>query len=208
MRTLNNEIIVHRNESFTIDKIIVNKDGSPFVISKELKNPFFLITISTTRYDQRDRYVLNYWIDLNDAHNKMPRFSSTVCIDLKSLKTVEGVIKYNNFSDITNFPLSAYIDGVERTINADDCVFYVTDGENVQYKYYDNGWKDYVCRLTLPISQDVTKDWIEQSYVYSIKLVSGELSSSDGARIEQFDSVITILPVTKLTVLSSIKGGF
>ena len=82
MKTLNNEITVHREETFTMEKIVQNKDGSPYIISNKLNNPYWLLSISTTRYEQENRYVKNYWLSLKDH----PRFTNTRAVNLKSLK--------------------------------------------------------------------------------------------------------------------------
>ena len=65
MRTLNNEITIHRGETFSMDKIIVNKDNSPYIISSKLRHPHWLLSISTTKYIQANRYIKNYWLDLH-----------------------------------------------------------------------------------------------------------------------------------------------
>ena len=41
------------------------------------------------------------------------------------------------------------------------------------YKYWDNGWKDYVCRIVKTFTQDDTSDFFAQNYLFSITLVSG-----------------------------------
>lgn len=212
MKTFNNEIVVHRNEVFTIDKIIQNKDGSPYVISKELSNPYFLLTVSTTRYSQKDRYVKNYWLNLLN----FPRFNSTQCIDLHSIKTSSAGtdIKYNDFSDVvptSDYLLSGYISGQYVEFDADDAVFFVNNNGIKTYKYYNvssNKWLVYNCRLIKQFSNDDTKDWVEQSYVYSITLVSGELATDGDMPIKEFDTVSTILAPTKMSVLSNVLGGF
>ena len=66
MKTLNNILVVHRNETFTLDKIVQNRDGSPYIVSAELENPYWLLTVSSTRYDQKDRYIQNWWLDLSN----------------------------------------------------------------------------------------------------------------------------------------------
>lgn len=214
MQTFNNEIVIHRNETFTIDKTVKNKDGSPYCISSELNNPFFLISISTTRYYQQDRYVRNYWLNIDDD-NFVPRFKSTIPVDLHSIRVSSGGrIMFDTFEEVT-FPITAFIDDTEINYNYDQCVFYIEDDNgNRTYKYYDGtSWNDYICKIILPITQQDTKNWIEQSYVYSIQLVSGTLATDEeqqlnnGRRIVNFDTVITILPPTKLTVLSTIEGG-
>ena len=41
MKSFNNELIIHHGETFTIDKTVQNKDGSPYIISSELENYIF-----------------------------------------------------------------------------------------------------------------------------------------------------------------------
>ena len=99
MKILNNEIVVHRNETFSIDKIVQNKDGSPYIISNKLSNPYFLISISTTRYAQNNRYIKNYWLDLS----KYPRFTSTNAVNLLDIKQSanSAVPIHSSFEEIT-----------------------------------------------------------------------------------------------------------
>lgn len=182
MRVFNNELEVHRGETFTLDRIIQNKDGSPYVVSSELNNPYILISVSTTRYEQADRYLINYWLDLSN----ILKFKSTQVFDLKSLKVSADstVSKYNSFNDITerttddeglSYIASGYLDGKLVYMDYDDCVFSLYENGKTYYKYWDleNGWNDYIFRIIKQFPSVDTKDWVEQSYVYSITLVSG-----------------------------------
>lgn len=193
MKTFNNELVVHRGETFSIDKIIQNKDGSPYIISSELKHPYWLLSISTTRYEQANRYVKNYWLDLSNYL----RFKSTQAFDLKSLKTeANGTISQyqNGFADITErkpipdtqgyFIAYGYLGDKLVYLDYNDCVFFVEDENgNRTYKYWsitvpegsqtELGWLDYKCRIIKAFSQEDTKEWVEQSYTYSITLVAG-----------------------------------
>lgn len=37
MKTFNNELVIHRGETFSMDKVVQNKDGSPYIVSNKLK---------------------------------------------------------------------------------------------------------------------------------------------------------------------------
>ena len=255
MKILNNEIVVHRNETFSIDKIVQNKDGSPYIISNKLSNPYFLISISTTRYAQNNRYIKNYWLDLS----KYPRFTSTNVVNLLDIKSSPDgeTPKYSSFEGIeysgagTSF-ISGYVNDTYVTYVPDDAVFYIEDENgNRVYKYYNTntdsngsyiGWSNYECRIVKAFTNEDTREWIEQSYVYSIQLVSGQSTldflhgicndnnidystetvlelyekiTSNGIEVPvditrplaNFDTVLTILIPTKLSVLSSLQGG-
>lgn len=185
MKTFNNEIIVHRNETFSMDKIVQNKDGSPYIISNRLSNPYFLLSVSTTRYAQKDRYIKNYWLDLSNY----PKFTSTQAVDLHSITTSPSSesIKYFSFEDVEysgDVLIYGYVGDTYVEYYPDDAVFYIENGDGSKtYKYFNQnldssnnpiGWSDYECKIVKQFTNDDTKEWVEQSYVYSIQLVSGQ----------------------------------
>lgn len=182
MRSYNNDVEISRNETFSIDKIIKHNDGSPFIISSALNNPYFLVSVSSSRYEQHERKVYNKWLDLKD----FPKFVETVPIDLKSLMTEPNgdVSRYNSFDDITelisidtktDILAYGYVGSYLFYYKFDDAVFYIEDenGERT-YKYWSvDGWKEYTCRIVTAFDMSITSQWTEQNYVYSITLVSG-----------------------------------
>ena len=210
MKSFNNEIVIRQGQSFTIDKLIENLDSSPYIISNKLQNPYFLITVSSSAYEQANLYVKNYWLDLKD----FPRFLVTQPIDLASIKTGAA----NNIQKYTEFPASlpsGYINGAfVQFDSADDAVFCLTVNGVKQYKRYVadkygviTNLVNYECRLIKHFSSIDTKKWPAQSYLYSIRLVSGPIAESGDKPISEFDNVIDILQPTKLSVLTSLKGG-
>lgn len=203
MKTYGNEITIHRGESFTIDKFIVNKDGSPYIVSKELENPHIRISVSDSLYEQEGRYVLNYFLNLS----KLPRFESTVPVDIRSFKSsVGGSSLYESFDTMSGLP-SGYIGNSLVTYTSDDdALFYCkNDDGTIDYKYHtENGWSDYKFRLLKYFSRDVTSLWRGQNYWYDISLVSGPMIDNKFIR---FDVKLPILNPTRLTVLSDLEGG-
>lgn len=206
MKTYNNEIIVRRNETFSIDKYIVNRDGSPYIVSSRIENPYFLLTVASSKYEQADRYVLNKWLNISNT----PRFHTTIAVKL------EGSTWEDN-------PLPAGYEGDRLLPYANEAVFYiedaagnrsycyfvyddVDDGEGDTRENYDGRWVPYSCRIVTSFQKSITSNWIEQNYTYGILLVGGEYNTPTEP-IVTFDTVITILEPTKLTVLSNLKGG-
>lgn len=218
MKTFNNELVIHRGETFSMDKVVQNKDGSPYIVSNKLQNPYVLVSVSTTRYDQNKRYLLNQWLPLSDK----ARFSITEPIDLLSFKTEANgtVSKYTSFDDVKrelvsdneNCIVSGYIGDQFVYYDYDDCVLYLQDERGVRdYKYWNLEQErllKYEFRITCPFTQEMTSKWIEQSYVYSITLMSGELPANGEPPFVNIDTVQPLLIPTKLSVLSSINGGF
>ena len=179
MKVFNNEIVISRNEAFSIDKTIENKDGSPYIISSRLNNPHFLISVSTTKYSQKDRYIMNYWLSLDNY----PRFLFTQPINLADIKTSAAGTEslYSSFDDLTGSTISGYVDGVLVEYEPGDAVFYIDINGKREYKYYDivaQKWITYSCKIVKVFTQEHTKEWVEQSYTYSILLVSGESTLS------------------------------
>ncbi len=175
MKTFKQELLVFRGEDFSIDKVLKNPDGSPFVISKGLVNPYLLISVTDTLYSQKDRYVKNYWLSLENYI----KFQNTEIFDLSDLKNspTDGIPLYESFNDV-KVPITGYYNGNYVRISADpttgieDSHVYYNKGEG--YKYFDNGeWKDYEFRFVKRFSSDDTRNWTSQNYLYSIQLVAG-----------------------------------
>ena len=91
-------------------------------------------------------------------------------------------------------------------------VLYLENEQGIkEYRYWNleqEGLLKYEFRITCPFTQDITSKWVEQSYVYSMTLMSGELPASGEPPFANIDTVQPLLTPTKLSVLSSINGGF
>jgi len=172
MKVYNNEITIARNETFTMDKYIQNRDGSPYIVSSMLDNPYLLVSVASSKYSQTDRYIYNSWLDLSTAK----RFTTTVPINALTL--------YPSATDWTGVELPSGYEGDEDvTAYANYAVFYLTDSDGATtYKYwvyddrsidYSGTWTDYEFRFIKTFLQSVTKNWIEKTYYYNILLVAG-----------------------------------
>lgn len=184
MRTYNNELSVTRGETFTMDFVVKNPDGSPYIVSSSLGKPFWLITVANTRYTQENRYVLNTWMPVECL-----RFKSTVAV---KISTFEG----NTHPDFEYGDADTY----------DNSAVY-TDG--VSYKYWkynqpvdaakSGTWVDYIApRIIVPYDVEDTSKWTEQEYLYSIALIDGEPASNE------YNAVMPILIPTRLNVTTNL----
>lgn len=212
MRVSNHELTVRRNETFTLDKIVQNRDGSPYIISSELKNPYFLVTVSSTLYENDDSYTYHAWLPV-----ELPRFHSTIPVKINDFTSLIGAPLYNGFDNMTG-PPSGYINGSHIIYEGDastpcyDALFYYEDEDDKTYKWWsgENGWQDYECRIIHKFLQQYTGEWVERSYFYNIDLVDGtknENASSGERPLENISELIPILEPTKVSVLSNLKGG-
>lgn len=171
MQVRNHEIIVFRGESWTLSKLIKNRDDSPYIISNAFRNPYWLITVASSLYNKTDGYYFNKWLSLKDVL----RFTYTKPISLKSINS-------NYTFDNTTIP-SGY-EGDETSGYANIAIFYDKDDNGViKYKYweyndnregnYEGQWVDYFCPIVTTFGTDITSNWIEQNYYYRILLVDG-----------------------------------
>lgn len=203
MKTMRHEIEVSRGEAFTIDRILQNKDGSPYIISNAFGNPYFCLTVSSALYNQKNAYNLNIWLPV-----AVPRFLSTVPLEIESFTDSGGNPKYTNgFASLSGLP-NGYIDGKQLILTRENDTMFYSSKDN-SYKYFKDGkYYDYECRLIIPFTSDITKEWVEQNYLYSIDLVDGLLANEHADRpLSKIDIAIPILEPTSLTVKSNLKGG-
>lgn len=216
MKTLNNELVVHQGETFTISRTILNRDNTPYVISKEIEHPFFLLTVASTAYDQKDRYVKQYWLDAS----VYGQFKYTKILDIRDLKTASGGQAYPNgivFGSMAKpgskpgqyIVLEGYYNGSTSpvAIYSDDFVVRNIDGEYYYFALNSTGWTKYVpVKIVHTFMSKDTHQWTGQSYVYNISLVGGVLDEN-GHSLTTIHTNKVILPPTKLSVVGEIKGG-
>ena len=213
MRTFNHELIVKRNETFTLDRVLENRDGSPYLISSELRNPYFVITVSNSKYDTENRYVYSAWLPV-----ETPRFYTTIPINIRDFKDAKGDELYANGFDTMTGPPSGIVDGVEVTYDGKlgtpcyEALFFWEDDDGKRIYKWWNGVKyvDYECRIIHKFLQQYTRDWIERSYFYNIDLVDGTPNTNAKAGEKPLLNVSEMIPIlesTKISVLSNLKGG-
>lgn len=182
MKVYNNDFSISRNESFIYDRLVQNKDGSPYIISSALAHPILRFTISDTSYGVDGRYILNRYLHLDGTISSIsvPKFYKT-----KPIRLMSGKDTYA--TSFSNIPGDQYnpIDVPEGAVNVDKYnygVYYiVNENDEKIYKYYkyvsdDQGiWTDYSFRILLPFGVRVTSEWVSKNYVYGIFLMDGEL---------------------------------
>lgn len=180
MKVSNNEITIQRGESFSFDKIIQNRDGSPYIVSKELRNPHILISVSSTKFEQNNRYLNNFYLPIPISG----RFSHTTPIPLTEILTSEnGESLYSDWPNLTvqnNVVMTGYYKGNLVNIEENDAVFSLKKEDGtVEYKYPSIAdgevkWIDYNFRFVKQFDSSITAKWNAQTYYYSINLVFGE----------------------------------
>lgn len=146
-------IVITRGESFSVDKRIVNEDGSPYIVSNAMKNPHLLLTISSSKYNQKGRQIFRVWFPIKAT------FYST------------NAIKLNSFGESPSYQID-----IPEGVNQEDYAVYYTerDGVKTYKRYIHSSYVDYDLRLIYTFTSLFTNNLIEQDYEYSIDLVDGD----------------------------------
>lgn len=224
MKIRGNRIEITQGETFTLDKLIVNEDGSPFIVSSKMLNPHILISISDSEYYTSGKYIKNYWLPIiktrseTGAGNKT--FSETRAVNLLSILNADtnGVPSYpDGFDSITaltpdGFVTKGYMPerGKYVGLYPSTCVFYVENSDGTKtYKYWDtelNKWVDYEFSIIKLFPSSDTKNWIPKKYFWNVSVCSAV-----GERIEDFtidfnDTVIQLASDGEIFVKSRLKG--
>lgn len=183
------EIYCRRGETFSLDVAITNRDNTPYRISADLENVFLLLTVSSDKYVQKDRYVLNNWINLAN----FPKVNDMTILNVNQLPDGDSLVR--------NRVLHSNADGK----------YYIYDDESLAYK-------EYGMRLIHTFQSEITNDWIDKTYEYTLTLVSGELDENyvsalldgrdyDSCPFTNIDVEFEIIPKTKIYVESKIGGA-
>ena len=179
MQLRGNDMIINKGENFTIDITLKNRDDSPYILSKELQNPRIRITFASAKYDP-EKIVKEFWLPLDEYP---ARFYNTVPVELSSW--TESLPGYDA---------------------SENLYYVVTSSGQKQYKYWDGTrFVDYDFRIVYTFSPSDTLDLVEQNYFYNVLLYSGELSEDD--QFIGIDTITTIIPTSKLSILSNLNGG-
>lgn len=78
MESFENERSVQQGEDWNLDVLLSASDREyiPFIISSERQNPYFAVTVASTKFEKNLRYVKTWWNSVDDTL-KIPRFYQT-----------------------------------------------------------------------------------------------------------------------------------
>ena len=179
MNTLGNDVYVTRGETWTYDATIVNNDGSPYIVSNQYPNPYYLFKLSSDLYKINNRYYEEIWCPI-DAN------ATFYCSEPLQLTEFPEAFKISDLSSDAQKDLRG--DTKKEGLNLSNyAVYYMIDNDgNTIYKHWiitgdidENGdspgkWEDYVCNFRLAFMSRDTVNWTAQTYIYKLDVVSGE----------------------------------
>ena len=196
MLSFGNERQVQQGEDWNLDILLSssNEEYIPYIVSNQRINPYFVVTVASTKYEKNLRYVKSWW---NSAVSQnLPLFYQTIPElykeDLTSIASLP-----NAPSTVTTDP--TYGDNEDDGRGGIACkrrlYYYTLKNEEINpdlghkeyhYFYFDYTWdgvqwtnaqrvNEYECFLRQNFLSKDTQDWSSQNYLYQITLVSGPL---------------------------------
>lgn len=193
MRMVGNEVYIQRGETWSLDFSVTNKKGHPYVVLKNWRNPYLAITVSAALYEQRGDFRETYWLDLKQRYVEK-RDGSMALENLKTFISGEVLWLPNGFyatDAITLYGANSENGKIVLDPTSDfdikNFLFFCdpfSDG-NYSYRYIikyeldEDGhivedsveWAEYDFRI---IKHFTTKDWMEQNYLFDVKVLAGE----------------------------------
>lgn len=200
MKLLKNEVHIQRGEAWSLDFEVKNKKGDPFMLFSKWANPYLVITVTSALYKQEGDYRKSYWLDLSNRYveqedgsfvvEPIKKFISTEALYLYQFSVSEILATYiqqkanrmvldkNSDFDISNFLF--YIDpqkNGKRTYKY--LKSYEVQSVDGKIEVISEEWVEYSFRIVKAFD---TKEWVEQKYLFDIKVVTGQ---SLGERITE-----------------------
>ena len=193
METFGNDIEIQQGENFNMDVVLSasNVEYIPFLISSQRVNPYFVVTVASTKYEKNMRYVDSWWNNPLDTQ-KLETFIQTTPFYLSksngwTADPTEAEIRKANPDESAEH---RYFYQYERSSDSYDeklghkpyryCFIDYSSGVNV-VKYVvpdpDTGedkLNNYTCKVVQNFSSDITRLWGAQNYMYQITLLSGK----------------------------------
>ena len=178
METFNNDIEIQQGENFNMDVLLSasNLEYIPFIISSQRKNPFFVITIASTKYEKNMRYVHSWWNDIVNGEHPIPTFYQTTPIDLGELVaapiTPEFAVQDDNEHGIRYlYQYTLESEAIDEKVGHKPYHYiYVDYSTGISVIHND----DYECKIIQNFSSDITRLWSAQNYMYQITLLDGK----------------------------------
>lgn len=184
MKSLGNEKHIQRGEIWPLDFEVTSSKGHPYMLFKEWPNPYLAITVTAARYTQKGDFRRTWWLDMNNRWVEKENGDFEIIPVKRFIETSPLYVKsFENIADILEDYPRIQLD-VESDFDITNYLFFTDSQEDngLVYKYVDRyevndglvsliDWLPYNFRI---VKQFDTKDWVEQNYLYDIKILTGE----------------------------------
>ena len=190
MKMIGNEVYIQRGETWSLDFAVTNDKGHPYVVLKNWPNPYLAITVAAALYEQRGDFRETYWLDLSKRYVEKADGSATL-EDLKTFISAEVLSLPNGFyvedaiiyygtanggkivlDDTSDFDIKNFLFFTDPFSDGNYVYKYVKSYKLDRYgNVTEEEWAEYDFRI---IKQFTTKNWMEQGYLFDIKVLAGE----------------------------------
>ena len=112
MRTYSDRIMVERGETWTYDVLLQNRDGSPFIVSSQINNPYICTTVASSKYSQTGRYIANFWCPVKGNYKTFYSSQPVMLVsddDVMPLPTVSQAV----VADVARLKQAGKVTGLE-----------------------------------------------------------------------------------------------
>lgn len=174
MESFGHERRVRQGEDWNLDITLSasNREYIPFIVSSQRNNPFFVVTIASTKYEKNFRYVRSWWNSVDNLN--IPTFYQTTPRyygELSELPTDPSAIEGESAETRYLYQYTLASDAIDITVGHKPYYYFYFDYSGETPVRIDN----YSCRLRFNFPSSVTAEWTGQNYLYQITLVSGQL---------------------------------
>ena len=192
MKMIGNEVYIQRGETWSLDFAVTNDKGHPYVVLKNWQNPYLAITVTAALYEQRGDFRETYWLDVK--HRYVEQADGSMALeDLKTFISAEVLSLPNGFyvgdaiiyygvdnggkmvlDKTSDFDITNFLFFCDPFSDGNYVYKYVKDYELDEDGNVDENtveWVEYDFRI---IKQFTTKNWMEQGYLFDIKILAGE----------------------------------
>lgn len=130
METFGNERRVQQGENWNLDLRLSSNDRDyvPYIVSKQLANPYFVVTVASTKFEKNQRYVESWWNSV-DNDLAIPRFFGTQPINYQRVQDTSYLPKtIVNLGELGKDPIKSELPSTETSSNR-AVYIYVVNGE-------------------------------------------------------------------------------
>lgn len=195
MESFGNEREVQQGEDWNLDILVSasNTEYIPYIITKDRTNPFFVITVASTKFEKNLRYVKSWWNSPLSGLEPIPTFSDTVPRYYGELDDVDdyGDLSSDDYHEL--LPTEPSDDEADPTYGdrlTPRLYQYTVESEDKDialghkpyhyfyFKYNDDSVEridEYNCYIRQNFKSKDTAEWGSQNYLYQITLVDGYL---------------------------------
>lgn len=228
MRLKGTDLTVYTGEQFTLDFIVRNEDGTPYVIPSQYTDPYILLTVTSSNYQQVGRYRREMWLSCKNY----PKFFET------DIKTFANINSFNIDNEPVATAYRLYKIGTEYkyivlTWNGNDVITKFIDADTCEHYYINNGVETPITddqdepiepefgegsawgykfvpyegfRIIVAFTSVITSKWVAQSYKYNMLLVTnrGDYCDTTGdVPYEDYNIESVLIDNSKISVLSA-----